>query len=195
MLRELIEHFSEVEELPIEIDDIVAKIMDLGFQDEIFLFGADTDPTQVRGAFHQFTYRDGVYADPRLVTHIVYSQRVSLPWQRVICAKELVHIFDPLAAKTDTEEEASLLLDRLVGPLSSEDYGMVDLQAAKDRLALYQALPLLLPHKALTIARDAVQADRATVEQVATWACLPAEFVRLMLSDDWRELNGVLSDL
>ena len=188
MLQKLVEQFADNTNLPVEIDDIVEAIKALGWQDEVFLFAADTDPTRVRGAFRQFTYRKGVYAEPQLVTHIVYSQNVSLAWQRVICAKELVHIYDSLAAKTDTEEEVSQLLDRLVGPLSSEDYGLVDLQAAKDRLALYQALPLLLPKASLEVAR----ANSIAAEVVAERACMPVELVNLVMSDDWQDLNGAL---
>lgn len=195
MLRELVEHFSHVAELPVEVDEIVAQINVIGLQDEIYLFEADTEPTKIRGAFHQFRYRPGVYADPISVTHIVYSANVPLEWKRVIAVKELVHIFDSIPAKTDTEDEVSQLLDKLVGPLSSEDYGFADLQAAKDRLALYQSLPLLLPNAALTIARKEVEDGQVTPEEVAQWACMPVELVRLMLSDDWVELNGALGEI
>lgn len=195
MLNTLIKEFSARDRLPIEIGEIVEKIGELGIQDEVFLFEADTDPTKVRGAFHQFTYRKTLYGEPQLVTHIVYSKNVSLPWQRLICAKELVHIFDSIAARTDTEDETSKLLDRLVGPLSTEDYGLVDLQTAKDRLALYQALPLLLPDAALEVARQAVSEHMRTVDQVADWACVPTEFIHLMLREEWKALNGLLCHL
>lgn len=188
MLNKLVESFAGRVELPIEVDEIVDAIKDLGWQDEIYLFPVDSDPTRVRGAFRQFTYQKAVYGEPQLVTHIVYSKNVSLAWQRVISVKELVHIYDSVAAKTDTEEEVSQLLDRLVGPLSSEDYGLVDLQAAKDRLALYQALPLLLPKAALKIARE----NGLAPELVAERACMPIELVSLILSDEWQDLNGVL---
>jgi len=192
MLSDLIEYFSRMHELPIKIEDIASQINAMGIQDEIYIFQADTNPTKVRGGFHQFTYSKGVYADPQRVTHIVCSKNVPLEWRRVICAKELVHIFDTTAARTSTKEEASQLLDRLVGPLSSEDYGLVDLQAAQDRLALYQSLPLLMPNAALSVARDSVARNLKTIEDVSRWACMPIEFVRLMLSDEWKDVNGVL---
>lgn len=190
MLQNLINRFSGQTDLPIEVDHIIDAIRDLGWQDEIYLFPADTDPTKVRGAFRQFTYTKAVYGDPQLVTHIVYSRNVSREWQRVICAKELIHIYDSVVSKTDTEDEVSQLLDRLVGPLSSEDYGLADLQAAKDRLALYQSLPLLLPKAALEIARG----NSLEPEFVAKRACMPIELVRLVLSEEWQELNGLLYD-
>lgn len=195
MLKELIEHFEAVVELPIEVEEIALKINDMDLQDEIYFFPADIDPTEIRGAFRQFRTPTGVYGVSKWVTHIAYSQHLDVEWQRVICAKELVHIFDPGVAKTNTEEEVSQLLDKLVGPLSSEDYGFADLQAAKDRLALYQCLPLLLPKAYLEIARNAVDAELKTPEDIAQEAVIPLRFVKLMLSDDWETLNGALIDL
>lgn len=195
MLRKLISKFDEIEDLPVEVDQIVAAINEMGLQDEIYLFEADTDPTKIIGAFKQFTYHKGVYAEPTLVTHIIYSSKVPLEWQRVICVKELVHIFDSAVSKTDTEEEVSQLLDKLIGPLSSEDYGIADLQATTDRLALYQSLPLLLPKAALISARNAVESGSATLDDVAEWACMPAVLVGLMLGEHWKTINGAMEDL
>ena len=167
----------------------------MGCQDEIYLFPADCDPTLVRGVFRQFRYRKTLYGEPTWVTHIAYSKNVPVEWQRVICAKELVHIFDPDSTKTDTDEEVNGLLDKLVGPLSTEDYGMADLQAAKDRLALYQCLPLLLPKASLDIAREQVRTGQKTEQEVADWALIPLRLVSLMLSEHWENLNGALEVL
>lgn len=131
---------------------------------------------------------------PRSVTHIVYTTQVPVAWQRVICAKELVHIFDRKAEKTDTPDEVSELIEKILGPLSTEDYGFADLQAAADRLALYQCLPLLFPTAALGQAKAAIDSGEMTVEQVAEAACIPLGFVRLILSDDWEKLNGFLCE-
>ncbi len=192
MLRELIEHFSQVTELPVEVDSIVDQIKAQSAQDEIFLYEIDTDPTKIRGIFHQFTYHKVPYGEPILVTQVGYSSNVSCEWQRVIAVKELIHIFDQKPVKTNTENEVSQLLDKLVGPLSSEIYGLADLQAATDRLALYQSLPLLMPKAALTIARQAVKDECRTPDDVAQWACMPVELVRLMLSESWINLNDQL---
>jgi len=195
MLQELIHHFEAEVELPIEVEEISIKINSMGIQDEIYFFPVDIDPTEIRGAYCQFRIRPALYGEPKWVTHIAYSQHLDIEWQRVICAKELVHIFDPGVAKTNTEEEVSQLLDKLVGPLSSEDYGFADLQAAKDRLALYQCLPLLLPKAYLDIARKAVEAGHKTPEDIAAEAVIPLRFVILMLSDEWETLNGALAEL
>ena len=78
LLRDLVDHFSRATELTIELDEIVEHILRHGIQDEIHLFGADTDPTKLRGAFVQFTYHKAMCGDPVLVTHVVYSENVEL---------------------------------------------------------------------------------------------------------------------
>jgi hypothetical protein len=195
MLKELVGHLAAVTSLPIEIEEIACKIKDMGCQDEIHIFPADCDPTVVRGVYTQFRYHAAMYGEPIWVTHIAYCQNVPVEWQRVICAKELVHIFDPHATRTDTEDEVNGLLDKLVGPLSSEDYGFTDLMAAKDRIALYQCLPLLLPKASLELARQRVRAGLKTEQEIAEWACMPVRLVSLMLSEDWENLNGALEGL
>ncbi len=195
MLKELVDHFAAVTALPIEVEEIASQIKVMGCQDEIHLLPVDCDPTVVRGVYTQFRYHAAMYGEPIWVTHVAYCQNVPLEWQRVICAKELVHIFDPHAAKTDTDEEVNGLLDKLVGPLSTEDYGFADLMAAKDRLALYQCLPLLLPKASLDIARDEVRSGRMSEQDVADWACMPVRLVSLMLSEHWENLNGALEGL
>jgi len=195
MLKQLVDQLSAVTSLPVEISEIANKIKDMGCQDEIHLFPVDCDPTVVRGVYTQFRYQAAVYGEPIWVTHIAYCQNVPLEWQRVICAKELVHIYDPQATRTDTADEVNGLLEKLVGPLSSEDYGFTDLMAAKDRIALYQCLPLLLPKASLELAREQVRAGNKTEHEIAEWACMPVRLVSLMLSEDWENLNGALEGL
>lgn len=193
-MKLVLDHFSKTTELPVEIDEIVNFLIASGIQDEVFLFPVEADPTKLRGAIRQFRYHKLPYGDPISVTHIVYTTLVPLEWQRIICAKELVHVFDREVEKTETSEEVAQLLDKLVGPLSTEDYGFADLQAAVDRLALYQCLPLLLPTAALQEAKEAISRGHKTVEDVAKAACMPLFFVDLMLSSDWEKLNGILGD-
>lgn len=195
MLKELVGHFENEVDLPIEVEEIALKINEMGLQDEIYFFPADIDPRKLRGGVRQFRPVPVPYGDSQWTTHIAYSKHLDLGWQRLICAKELVHIFDPGVARTNTEEEVSQLLEKLVGPLSTEDYGFADLQAAKDRIALYQALPLLLPKAYLDTARRAVADGLRTPQDVASEAVMPLRFVTLMLSSDWETINGALEEL
>ena len=194
MLHDLIGHFSHVTELPVELDEIVERAIRTGIQDEILLTPDDyKDPKILRGVFAQYKRVTGVYRDPDFVTDIAYSSRLPQEWQRVVVAKELVHLFDTECGKTGTQDEVAQLLDDLAKPLG--DYGLGDFQALTDRFALYRSLPLLLPEAALDEARRAVREGSKTVQDVAEWSCLPVEIVMLMLGEVWGKLSSATNKL
>jgi hypothetical protein len=192
MFSRLVEYFSETTELPIEIPDIRTKIVEFGIQDEIIFFPQDMDPGKLRGVYYQYTTRNAVYGDAILCSLIVYSSRLSIEWQRVVCCKELIHILDGQAERTKTPEEVLGLVDKLLGPLSTEDFGIADFMAAKDRLALYQALALLFPAAARREAVQRLASGEDDIESIAEWACLPIALARVVMSDDWPELSSGL---
>lgn len=191
-LAHIADAFDGVTDLPIEIPEVQDVVQRLGIQDEIVCVPANSDPFKCRGVFYQFTKRDGVYGEPVLVTLIVYSENLDIRWQRVICTKEIIHVTDRQAEKTHTPEEVTGLVDKLLGPLSTEDYGLADLQAAIDKLAMYQALIILFPDSARDEARQQIAAGNRTVEQVAEWASLPLPLVKFALDDDWPEVKEEL---
>lgn len=189
-LVRLVTKFAEVRELPIEIPEVRDAVVSFGIQDQIICVPADSDPGKCRGVYYQFTHRKKLYGDPNLVSLIVYSARLDVPWQRVICAKEMIHIMDGQSEKTRTEEEVQGLIDKLLGPLSTEDYGLADLMAAVDKMALYQSLTFLFPDAAREAARDA--AKKKKPEEIAAWASLPLPLSNLVISDEWPDLKKAL---
>lgn len=193
MLKKLIKQFEECTALPIEVEEIANAIIELGVQDEIHFVDVDAETAEIHGAFARFRYRKGVYADEIWVTHIPYNKNDTLEQQRVVCCKEMMHIFDSELEMTDTESEVPDFLDKLLGPHSTDDFGLADFMAAKDKFALYQCLPLLLPKAALKIAREAVEKNQKTPAEIAVWARLPINIVNLMLNKEWDTLNGMLT--
>ena len=123
-LRHLIEALAHIDRLPVEINEVRDHLIKLGIQDEIIFSPEDMDPARVRGVLYKYTTHPGMYAPPDLVSLIVYSSRLSLEWQRVVCSKEIVHIFDPPAESAKTPEEVQEFLDKLLGPLSTDDFGL-----------------------------------------------------------------------
>ena len=185
-LTKLIQQFSGSAELPVEIPEIRDAVVNLGFQDDIIFHPEPIDPTQLRGVFYQYTLRDPPpYGDPHLCTLIVYSGVLPVDWQRVVCGKELVHIMDAHVAHTKTADEINDLVIKILGPLSTEDFGLADFVAAKDKLALYQILPILFPDAARKAAAAKLAANEKTIEGIAAWACLPLQLTRLIMTDEW----------
>ena len=190
MLKKLIEKFRAVEKLPIEIDEIRNAVLSLGVQDRvIFCADAEMAVSRLRGVFYQYRQRSLPYGDPDNITLIVYPEKVPVAWQRVICCKELIHLFDHQVERTDTVEELDGLIKRLLGPLSADDLSIFDLMAAKDHLALYQAIPLLFPLAARTRILSDIESGAKTLQQVADEACLPLEVIILGTSDEWPRLS------
>lgn len=184
-LHRLLEQFDPVRELPVEIPEIRDAIMKIGFQDEIRFIPCDEmNPAQLRGVFYQFTRHPRPYAAPEFWTLIIYSSQMSRDWQRLVCAKELIHVMDGKTEKTKTPEELQGLIDKIMGPLSTEDFGLADLMAAKDKLAVYQALGILFPDAARAAALEAL-ANGVTKQEIMERACIPMQLGNLVLADDW----------
>ena len=189
-LAKLIGAFESFTILPIEIPDVREQLVSFGFQDCIVFMEGDFDPSQLRGVFYQFTHRLGVYGETERCTLILYSAHLSPEWKRVVCCKELIHVLDGIAARTNTPDEVTALVEKLLGPLSNEDFGLADFQASKDKLALYQALAVLFPDDARA---EILQMEpRPSHAEVAEWVCLPRQLVALVLSEAWPEMVQAL---
>ena len=99
---------------------------------------------------------------------------------------------DARVEKTKTPEEVEGLLEKLLGPLSTEDFGLADFMAAKDKFALYQCLPILFPEAARARAAEKLKAGEKTIEQIADWALLPVPLARLVMTDGWPAMRRQL---
>lgn len=192
MLKKLIDDNEDRRELPVEVSELVDAITAEGWEDVIYLKPVEADISEIHGAFWRYTRSPGVYCAPEMVALIPYNANDSIEWQRVTCAKELMHLFDTVLERTDQDDEVWALINRLLGRFSSDDVGLADLMAGKDKLALYMCLPLLLPRAALLEAREAIESGQLTVQDVAEEAVLPVGLVELMLDPEWDTFNGAL---
>jgi hypothetical protein len=188
-LERLISCFQDVTELPVQIPEVRDAVVGIGIQDQIiFCPDPSLNTAVLRGIFHQFTHRPQMYGDPQRCSLVVYAAALDLPWQRVICCKELVHILDNEVERTSSLDELDGLLTRLLGPLSTEEFDIFDIMATKDRLAMYQALPIMFPFKARDRALERLKSGEMSLEEIAAIAELPFNLVRLILSADWPKL-------
>jgi hypothetical protein len=82
---------------------IDAEILRLTPQDEILYTPVDFDPAILLGQLKRYRLPIGVYsADSKWVSEIRYAQSLNLCWQRFVCCKELMHIFDSDEEQTNT---------------------------------------------------------------------------------------------
>jgi hypothetical protein len=200
LIKHLAKHFEDRVTLPIEIPEIRDAVVALGVQDDIVFSDEDMDPALCRGAFYQFTSKVAPYAPSDLISLIVYSRQLEIPWQRMVCCKETVHVLDKAEGRTNKPDEVLALVDKLLGPLSNEDYGMADMMAASDRLALYQGLAVIFPPAARLNAlkkiekAESEQAKNAAMEQIAEWASVPLPLVRFALLEGWPSVREQILD-
>jgi len=192
MLRQLVECFQDRVELPIEIEEIRDSIVNLGIQDKIVFSAEDLDTGTLRGALYQWRESAGVYTDPVWTTLIVYPVNETIERQRVICAKELIHLFDAQVVRTNTPEMVEQLAKKVVGPFETPSTNPSDLMASMDKLAQYQSLNLLLPLAARRLARKKIEAGEVDMAQVSEWAAIPIEETVLVLNDHWDKFSELL---
>jgi hypothetical protein len=195
MFAKLLSSYHIRENLPVDVQEVARFLIEkCGCQDSIIFHPEVMEIGALRGMYLQYTTRPGVYAAPELETLIIYPSNEPPEWQRMICAKELIHVCDGKSARTNSAQEVDDLIDKLLGPLSTDDYGLADLMASVDRIALYQALAILFPWGAREIALAKI-ANGVTEQQIASWAELPMSLVKLVLSEAWAELYAIIEEM
>lgn len=196
-LKNLIRAVASIDCMPIEVTDLSEQLIAAGCQDKIVFHPTDEDPGTFHGTYYRYTEHSGAYSQPEFTTLIVFSKHLEFEWQRMVCCKELIHACDKEIEQTNTKEEVEALLEKVLGPLTPVEYGLADLMAAKDKLALYQALALLFPPEAREQAVKALEAatDKQTeLERIARWASLPYELVELVMQPGWPAIRKQLLD-
>lgn len=192
-LRSLVEFFSAGTRLPIDPTDVANKATSLGFHDEINFVGVEMErPQALKGMFRSYVRPTGVYAEPIVCADIYYDRRLTRDWMRLVCCKEVLHVFDNRHQQTHTRDEvAKLIGDISTGILggSIEGWG---LHGLSDKLALFQALAILFPLDAREALLPAFQNKTLTLADLAAAADLPAEFVAVIMHDDWVSVHEMI---
>ena len=196
MFKNLHSKFDGRTELPVEVRDICDALIEMGYQDDIRVVPVEEmDLTQLRGAYVQFTERDGVYGEPNLVSLIVYPSHAGLLQQRYICAKELVHICDAHVSKTNKPNEILELAEVLCRRASDDDdLEISSMKVAADILAESKGLMLLFPKAARVIARQHMADGTVTLDELESIVQIPKSTIKDMLDEDWERIADLLSN-
>jgi hypothetical protein len=188
-LGELIGRFSTLTHAPIKINQVREAILSFGLQDEIVFVGVDLDTEVVRGSVVQYTYRNGVYAEPTRATDVYFAKSLPLPWKRLVICKELLHIFDGPLSRTATREDAEVLLRKivLVPQLveTAEEIRRDGIQVWTDRLQILTAAALLFPQATRDLLLPKLQANSISLEDIERVVQLPFPYVQMVMSDFW----------
>lgn len=176
------EHFSKQTALPISENEVKSFIIGKGVVSEIDLYACDTK-NPLRGVFQKFYGLAAPYCEHPIIVRVGYPRAAALGMQRLVKVKEMLHALDPFEATSPTKKAVTSLIDDLLVDAAEKEIG---LPAQVDSSKLINALCVLMPIAALDLIRPRYKADEVSVAQVAEEAKLPASFVEVTLSDEWR---------
>jgi len=182
-MTSIYKHFAKETRLPVRLRDIQQFILEKGVVSRIERHACQTKNSLI-GIFQSYYDLAQPYCEHPLIVRIGYSATASEGAQRLVQAKEMLHSLDQQAARSPTEAAVAQLIDDLLVEAAEREIG---LPAAVDHLNFLNALCVLMPLAALDIIRPAFKAGTKTLAQVAAEARLPAHFVRVTLTDEWRE--------
>lgn len=196
LFKNLQAKFDGRTELPIEIQEICDALLEMGYQDEIRVVGEEMDTSQLWGTYVQFTEPSGgMYSEPTWVSLIVYPTNEDAMSQRMVCAKELVHVCDANVSKTRNEKDIIDLAMVLTGQAEIGDEPAMTMKVAADILAQQKGLSLLFPKAARVIARQRIAEKKMSIEELADKIQLPAATVEDMLDEQWDQMADRAAEL
>lgn len=184
----ILDHFAAYTNLPIKISDIEGFILDRGFVDEIAYHPVDEDPSVLAGMLYHVEasppYR--AYSGPRTIANIVYSEQMNVESQRLIVAKELMHIFDAEGFAAATREQVSRLVGEIALPASVKaELQRLSPAGENDHNGILLGIAVLFPRDAREELIPLYEGGHLGDEEIGSLAEIPAAFVPLVMSDKW----------
>lgn len=178
------EFFSCFTKLPIRIDDIRDQALGYDVVDEFQFIPVGIDPKILLG-MHRMYVEDRPDGSKHKIAQIFWSSHIpDVSLMRLVCCKEVLHIFDEDSHTARTTQAVDRLIDLIVVPPSSG----ITASELSDRMGMLHALMVLLPRDALEIIRPKYEAGGMSVEDVARLADIPESYARLALSPTWKDL-------
>ena len=194
-IGKLIDFFSTFRVLPVEIQTISDQIVEsYKVADEILFVPVVVDPAELKGLHYRYFGRDD---DGNVVNRIliIFSDRLSIEEQRIVCCKELIHILDEHYLQTDTKEKVLSLAEALTGPLPKHAAGISDIASIKDRLAIYQALSVLIPEEMREELLEIYGGGSFSAAALADMFLIPQEYIDIVMRPNWSKVWLMLKDL
>jgi hypothetical protein len=113
---------------------------------------------------------------------IVLARSLDRDWRRIVYTKELMHAFDAPEEKSDTPEKFDVQIERFADPSAD-----MSPQYRAEIKALWRALGVLCPEKLRMTFKEDIAAGKMSEAVVAASLRIPAQFVRILIRDDFAD--------
>ena len=183
----IFKEFAKRTTLPVHIDEIRDWMIASGAVNRVVFYPLDRDPQYLRGLVRLDKWRPPESNKEQTVADIPFSTRLSPEEQRLIKAKELIHIDDPCEARTATREQVAELISEIVIPpellvdLNKFGAGLID------HTGILAGLGALVP----LAARDQLAKlypNSLSLKRVAELCEIPDTYVPFLLSEKWGKI-------
>ena len=192
-VRQLIDYFSIRTILPVSPNEVRDRIIEMGFSDEIHFIPSPLNSTILLGMHHSYIYRNGVYADPTVRVDITYDSIQPTALQRLVCCKELLHIFDTNTQKTTKRVDVNKLISDLSNGMKALDsFSGWSIHSLVDAITVLRAVAILFPMAARDTLIEPLNSGKISLSQISIYADLPEEFVTLVMSQSWNDLHSTI---
>jgi hypothetical protein len=190
LVKDLIEEFSKIDRLPVDLKLVADALRAKDVEDEIYYFhDNDLSPNSFEGSIVREEINYGT--DIRFISTITYA-KLGEEMERLVCCKEMLHILDPDYVKSRTIEDVETLISQIILPPEFSDPQDADLHTNWDKIGIAHAIAVLMPMTAIEILRPALEAKKITVEEIAEIAELPLFAVNVAMSERWRAIHAAL---
>lgn len=124
--------------------------------------------------------RSSAYEEEFFIANIRYHRDLDREWRRLVCCKELMHVFDTTSERVDTRERFIRLLSELESsPMKSDTSDML----ASEREAMWMAALVLCPAKRRSNLLSKSNEEGFDIQAAATALGVPAFLARVIFSD------------
>lgn len=190
-LGKMIARFEGQRRLAVRLNSVRDAVVELGVQDEITFHPVDIDESKLRGAFRLSRYRPRLYADPVHYADIMYAKSLDEDWRRLVCVKEMMHLFDADPHKAASCDDIDTLVRRMSRPPELRDIEVLD-QEFNDRAAILPALAILFPRAARDALLDEYRCGNKKDHDLAAAAVIPQRYIEFLMSDTWARVYPAL---
>lgn len=167
--------------LPIKVDDIKVWFLNNRLQERICFIKAQIDSTILRGYITQYTTRNAVYCnDTERCSDIYYSSELNICWERFVCCKEMLHIFDLKNEMASNKGDVKKLLTDITSPLPP-DHKNISLQLITEHICEFITIEVLFPKSLRDKISPYYENGKLSAYEIALLARIPEYYVPVAL--------------